>query len=71
MKKYLVSMVLDGKYSYVLTKSDYEQGGFVDIDVDNFSIDSVDAANKIKSDLTTYARKSGDYTTEFIIELGG
>ena len=68
MKKYLVSMVLDGKYSYVLTKSDYEQGGFVDIDVDNFSVDSVDEANEIKSNLTTYARKSGDYTTEFIIE---
>ena len=68
MKKYLVSMVLDGKYSYVLTESDYEQGGFVDIDVDNFSIDSVDEANKIKSALTSYARKNGDNTTVFIIE---
>ena len=68
MKKYLISMCLDGKYSYVLTESDYEQDGFIDIDVDNFSIDSIDEANKIKSDLTSYARKNGDNTTEFIIE---
>ena len=68
MKKYLISMVLDGKYSYVLTQSDYEQDGFIDIDVDNFSIDSIDEANKIKSDLTSYVRKNGDNTTEFIIE---
>ena len=68
MKKYLISMCLDGKYSYVLTESDYEQDGFIDIDVDNFSIDSIDEANKIKSDLTSYARNNGDYNTEFIIE---
>jgi len=68
MKKYLVSMVLSGKYSYVLTESDYEQDGFIDIDVDNFSVDSIEEANKIKSDLTSYARENGDNTTEFIIE---
>ena len=57
-----------GKCAYVLTESDYEQGGFVDIDVDNFSVDSIEEANKIKSDLTSYARNNGDNMTEFIIE---
>ena len=28
----------------------------------------LDEANKIKSDLTSYARENGDNTTEFIIE---
>ena len=68
MKKYLISMRLDGRYSYVLTVSDYEQGGFVDIDINDFSFDSIEEANKIKSELTSYARESGDNTTEFIIE---
>ena len=68
MTKYLISMCLDSKYSYVLTVSDYEQDGFIDIDVDNFSIDSIDEANKIKSDLESYVRNNGDYNTEFIIE---
>ena len=68
MKKYLISMVLDGKYSYVATLSDYEKGGFVDIDVNNFSFDTIEEAHKIKRDLISYARENGDNTTEFIIE---
>ena len=68
MKKYLVTMVLDGKYSYVLTESDYEQGGFVDIDVDNFSIDTIEEAKAVKEKLETYAKSKGDEFTEFLIE---
>ena len=68
MKKYLVSMVLSGKYSYVLTESDYALGGFVDIDVNDFAFGSVEEAANIKSDITRYARENGDNTTEFIIE---
>ena len=57
-----------GKYAYVLTESDYELGGFVDADGDNFSIDSIEEAKAIKEKLETYAKSKGDYFTEFMIE---
>lgn len=61
-------MVLDGKYSYVLTGTDYKIGGFVDINVNDFLIDSKNIAIDIKKKLENYAREHGDNTTEFIIE---
>ena len=57
-----------GKYAYVLTESDYELGGFVDADGDNFSIDSIEEALAIKEKLEKYAKSKGDYFTEFMIE---
>lgn len=57
-----------GKYAYVLTESDYDLGGFVDADEDNFSIDSIEEAKAIKEKLETYAKSKGDDFTEFLIE---
>ena len=57
-----------GKYAYVLTESDYESGGFVDADGDNFSIDSIEEAKAIREEIETYAKSKGDYFTEFMIE---
>lgn len=55
------------KYRYVLTESDYELGGFVDADGDNFSIDSIEEAMEIKGKLETYAKSKGDDFTKFFI----
>ena len=67
--KYLIMMTkAGGKYAYVLTESDYDLGGFVDADKDNFSIDSIEEANAIKEKLETYAKSKGDDFTEFLIE---
>lgn len=57
-----------GRYAYVLTESDYDIGGFVDADVDNFSIESIEKAKAIKEKIETYAKSKGDYFTEFLIE---
>ena len=57
-----------GKYAYVLTESDYDLGGFVNADVDHFSIDSIEEAEAIKKKLETYAKSKGDSFTEFLIE---
>ena len=67
--KYLIMMTkAGGKYAYVLTESDYDLGGFVDADKDNFSIDSIEEAKAIKEKLETYAKSKGDDFTEFLIE---
>ena len=67
--KYLIMMTkAGGKYAYVLTESDYDLGGFVDVDEDNFSIDSIEEAKAIKEKLETYAKSKGDDFTEFLIE---
>lgn len=66
--KYLILMTKTGdKYAYVLTESDYESGGFVGINVDNFSIDSIEEAMAIKKKLETYAKSKGDYFTKFFL----
>ena len=68
--KYLVNMTkAGGKYAYVLTESDYDLGGFVDADEDDFSIDTIEEAKAIKEKLETYAKSKGDEFTEFLIEL--
>ena len=56
-----------GKYACVLTESDYEAGGFVDADEDNFSIDSIEEAKVIKEKLEAYAKSKNDDFTEFSI----
>ena len=55
------------KYRYVLTESDYELGGFTEISVMDFVIDSVEEAMEIKGKLETYAKSKGDDFTKFFI----
>ena len=57
-----------GEYAYVLTRGDYVLGGFVDADVEHFSIDSIGEAMDIKKKLEAYAKSKGDDFTEFVIE---
>lgn len=67
--KYIIEMTKgNGKSAYVLTESDYNLGGFIDINVDDFSIDSIEEAKAIKVKLDTYAKSKGDNFTEFFIE---
>ena len=70
MKKYLISMNYDSNRqpSYVLTESDYDNNGFVDINVEDFSIDTREAAEQRKQELEEYARANGDNYTTFTIE---
>jgi len=55
------------RFVYVLTESDYDLGGFVDINVDDFSIDSIEEAMAIKKKLQTYAKSKGDDFTKFFL----
>ena len=68
MKCLIMMTKAGGKYAYVLTRKDYLLGGFVDADVDLFSIDSVREARAIKKKLEAYAKSKGDAFTEFLIE---
>jgi hypothetical protein len=70
MKKYLISMNYDSNRqpSYVLTTSDYDNNGFVDINVEDFAINTREEAEKIKQELEDYARANGDNYTTFTIE---
>lgn len=70
MKKYLISMNYDSNRqpSYVLTTSDYDNNGSVDINVEDFFIDTKEAAEQRKQELEEYARANGDNYTTFTIE---
>ena len=57
----------DGKITYVLTESDYDLGGFSEISVMDFVINSVEEAMEIKGRLETYAKSKGDDSTKFFI----
>ena len=57
----------DGKCGYVLTENDYNLGGFSEINVMDFVIDSVEEAMEIKSKLETYAKSKGDDSTKFFL----
>ena len=54
--------------SYVLTTSDYDNNGSVDINVEDFFIDTKEAAEQRKQELEEYARANGDNYTTFTIE---
>ena len=70
MTKYLISMDYDSNRasSYVLTTSDYDNNGFIDINVDDFAIDDREEAIERKQLLEDYAMANGDYYTTFTIE---
>ena len=75
MKKYLICMDYDSNCdpSYVFTTSDYDNNGFIDINVDDFAIDDFaiddrEEAIERKRLLEDYARENGDYYTTFTIE---
>ena len=70
MKKYLICMNYDSNRqpSYVLTTSDYDNNGFIDINEDDFVIDGLADAVERKRLLEDYARENGDYYTTFTIE---
>lgn len=55
------------KFRHVLTESDYDLGGFEDISVMDFVIDSEEEAMEIKGKLETYAKSKGDNFTKFFI----
>ena len=54
--------------SYVLTTSDYDNNGFVDINVEDFAINTREEAEQRKQELEDYARANGDEYTTFAIE---
>lgn len=67
MKCFILMTTNGDKYRYVLTESDYELGGFAEISVMDFVIDSVEEAMEIKGKLVTYAKSKGDDFTKFFI----
>lgn len=67
MKCLIVMTTSVDKFVYVLTTSDYDLGGFSEINVMDFVIDSEEEAMEIKGNLEEYAKSKGDNFTKFFI----
>lgn len=67
MKCFILMTTSGDKFRYVLTESDYDIGGFEEISVMDFVIDSVEEAMEIKGNLEEYAKSKGDDFTKFFI----
>lgn len=61
-------MVVEKKYSYVVTESDIEMGGFVDANPEDFGFTSEEEAEKTKKELEKYAEEKGYVNMKFYIE---
>ena len=68
MTTFYIYMVIGSKYSYVVTESDIEMGGFVDANPEDFGFTSKEEAEKTKKELENYAEEKGYVNMKFYIE---
>ena len=69
-KYYLIVMDFSNSHqpTYIKTEDDYDNNGFVDIDVENMSFPTKDLANEHLAKIEKYAKSKGDRYTTFWIE---